>query len=255
MKMKKTTLPLLLCLAAVLFAACCRGDAVVSVSGTCFEVTAALAAAPDAATQAIVDEYRQRVIDIQAPVLGYAPVAIERGRPEGMLNNFEADALRESGSAVLGKPVDVAVANYGGIRNSWPQGDITVGDVNRAFPFENCLFLMTLTGSQLMQLFAAIAHSYGHPISGAHLVIDADGNLITADVQGRPVDYAATYTVATLDYLAEGNDGLDVLREGQDRRCLDEMTMRQIVTDRIMALTAAGKPIESPLDGRIEIIE
>ena len=204
---------------------------------------------------AILAEYRQKVIDIQAPVLGTAAYTIERGRPEGLMNNFEADVLRAAGDAADGQPVACAVANYGGIRNLWKKGEVTVGDVYRVFPFENCLALATLTGEQLTRLFQAIAHVGGHPVSGAALVITPDGELVTADVQGRPIDPAAKYRVATLDYLVEGNDGMDVFREATDVAIHPELTIRSLVTAHIQALTAAGKPIAPALDGRITVID
>ena len=235
---------------------CSPAPRTVTVSGTYLEVTAAADTLPqNAEAQAILAEYRQRVIDIQAPVLGTAVCDIDRGRPEGLMNNFEADVLRAAGDAVNGKPVDVAVANYGGIRNLWQKGDITVGDVYRVFPFENCLALATLTGEQLTRLFQAIARVGGQPVSGAALVITPDGELVTCDVQGHPVDPAARYRVATLDYLVEGNDGMDVFREATDVTIHTELTIRSLVTARIEALTAAGQPVVPVLDGRITLID
>ena len=238
------------------FFSCSPNPSKVSVNGTFLEVTAAADSLPqNAEAVAILAEYRQRVIDVQAPVLGTASCDIDRGRPEGLMNNFEADVLRAAGDAANGKPVDVAIANYGGIRNLWLKGDITVGDVYRVFPFENCLALATLTGEQLTSLFQSIARAGGHPISGAALVITPNGELVTCDVQGRPVNPAALYRIATLDYLVEGNDGMDAFREATDVAVYPELTIRSLVTARIEALTAAGKPIAPLLDGRITLID
>lgn len=228
----------------------------VTVSGTFIEVNAAIDSLPqNAEAQAILAEYRQKVIDIQAPVLGTAPFDIDRARPEGPMNNFEADVLRAAGDAANGTPVALAVANYGGIRNMWQKGDITVGDVYRAFPFENCLALATLTGEQLTRLFQSIARAGGQPISGAALVITPDGDLVTADVQGHPIDPAATYRIATLDYLVEGNDGMDVFREATDVAIYAERTIRDLITAHIQSLTASGRPVAPILDGRITLID
>ena len=236
-------------------AGCSLGEPQVTVRGSRIVLDKGLDGKGDSTATAIVNEYRQKVVEMQAPVLGFAPEPVERMRPEGPMNNFEADVLMEYGSIYNGAPVDVAVANYGGIRNTWAAGDITVGDVYKVFPFDNCLFLMTLTGEQLTTLFRAIAHDGGQPISGAHLVIDTEGMLVTADVQGKPIDPAAHYRIATLDYLAEGNDGMGVLAEGTDRQMFTEKTVRQLVTEKIESLTAAGKPVAPTTDGRITLIE
>lgn len=240
----------------LLFLSCSPTPRAVNVEGTYLEVTSAADSLPqNAEAVAILAEYRQRVIDVQAPVLGTASCDIERGRPEGLMNNFEADVLRAAGDAANGKPVDVAIANYGGIRNLWAKGDITVGDVYRVFPFENCLALATLNGEQLTRLFQSIARVGGQPISGAALVITPDGELVTCDVQGHPVDPAARYRVATLDYLVEGNDGMDAFREATDVTIYPDSTIRDLVTARIQSLTAAGKPVSPTLDGRITVID
>ena len=239
----------------LLLSSCALTPRPVTVEGAYIEVTAAADSLPqNAEAQAILAEYRQRVIDVQAPVLGTASFDIDRGRPEGLMNNFMADVLRAAGDAADGKPIDVAIANYGGIRNLWQKGDITVGDVYRAFPFENCLALATLTGEQLTNLFQAIARVGGQPISGAALVITPDGELVTCDVQGHPVNPTARYRVATLDYLVEGNDGMDAFREATDVTIYSELTIRSLITARIEALTANGQPIAPVLDGRITLI-
>lgn len=238
------------------FFSCTPTPSKVSVNGTFLEITSAADSLPQSAEAvAILAEYRQRVIDVQAPVLGIASCDIDRGRPEGLMNNFEADVLRAAGDAANGKAVDVAIANYGGIRNLWQKGNITVGDVYRVFPFENCLALATLTGEQLTSLFQSIARAGGHPISGATLVITPDGELVTCDVQGHPIDPAACYRIATLDYLVEGNDGMDAFREATDVIIHPELTIRSLVTTHIEALTAAGRPVAPILDGRITLID
>ena len=242
-----------LCLLPV---ACTQRPAAVTVEGTYLEVTSALdSVTPSAEAEAIINEYRQRVIDEQAPVLGYAPADIERGKPEGLMNNFEADVLFEAGCKANGAPVDVAIANYGGIRNMWNAGDVTIGDIYRAFPFENCLTLATVNGSQLLDLFRSIAHDGGHPISGAALVINPDGELITCDVQGKPIVDSQKYRVATLDYLAEGNDGMTAFKEATDVAVLTDLTIRALITEKVKALTAAGQPIAPQLDGRITVVD
>lgn len=240
----------------LLLASCTHAPRAVTVNGGYLAVTAALDSLPqNAEAQAILAEYQQRVIDVQAPVLGTAPFDIERGRPEGLMNNFEADVLRAAGDSVNGRPIDVAVANYGGIRNMWQKGNITVGDIYRVFPFENCLALATLTGEQLTSLFKAIARVGGQPVSGAALVITPDGELVTCDVNGHPIDPAGTYRVATLDYLVEGNDGMEVFSEATDVSIYSDLILRDLITARVKSLTAAGQPVAPVLDGRITVID
>ena len=82
-------------------------------------------------------------------------------------------------------------------------------DVYEILPFENALCVLTLRGADLRHLFENIAARGGEGVSGVRLTISADGRLLDCSVGGLPVDEERTYTVATLDYLAEGNDGMD----------------------------------------------
>lgn len=96
----------------------------------------------------------------------------------------------------------------GGIRASLPQGDITYGDVLNVAPFENHICFLTLSGEKTLQLFQEIAARGGEGVShSVRMVVSKDGTLKSVTVQGVPVDPQMTYRIATLDYLAQGNDG------------------------------------------------
>lgn len=241
----------------------CRTDyEVVQVIGTRHEMNASLDSAPHALATKYLSRFQEEVRQIQAPVLGVSMQHMEAGRPESPLSNLTADILREAALKYGGKPADVGIINMGGLRGTLPEGDITVGDVYKVFPFENKLFTLTLTGEQLLDLFRRFAAVGGQGIGGAQIVIGYKNGapyLYKATVGDRPIDKKRTYRIATIDYLAEGNDGMSILREGTDRQLYDTLTLRQVVTDYIVEQTKQGKKIESKLDGRIceylEIIE
>ena len=68
------------------------------------------------------------------------------------------------------------------------------------------------------------------------------------------IEYDKDYTVATIDYLADGNDGLTPLANADKRECPDGMTLRGLFLDYVRQQTAAGKKITSKLDGRITVV-
>lgn len=232
-------------------ASCGKSYEVAQVSAVRHRIDASLDSSPNMVAADLLSAYQERVREIQAPVLGVSLQHMEADRPESLLSNLAADILREASSRYGGQSADVGVMNMGGLRSSLPEGDITVGDVYKVFPFENKLFTLSLTGDQLLDLFRRFAAVGGQGVSGAQLTISKDGKLLKAAVAGRPIDKNKEYRIATIDYLAEGNDGMSVLREGTDRRLFDTLTLRQVVTDYIVAQTKAGKKIESTLDGRI----
>lgn len=250
---RKNLLTLLLWTCISLLTACRTGYEVVQVSGTRHEINATLDSTPHALAAEYLARFQEEVRQIQAPVLGVSTQYMEAGRPESLLSNLTADILREAALKYGGKPADVGIMNMGGLRSSLPGGDITVGDVYKVFPFENKLFTLTLTGEQLLDLFRRFVAVGGQGISGAQIVIGhREGPyLYEATVGGKAINKDKTYRIATIDYLAEGNDGMSTLREGIDRQLFDTLTLRQVVTDYIVEQTKLGKKIESKLDGRI----
>lgn len=250
MKGKNILFPLL---AAVLMTGCTKHAQITQIDVRPLGVTASLNATPDSVCAAIVAEYRDLVVEKQSPVLGTCATLMEKATPECELSNFAADAVRYAGDKINGAPVDFAITNMGGLRNVFNPGNITVGDVYNMFPFENFLFLLTLDGNQLTTLFEQVAAAGGQCISGARLVITPAKKLVSATIGGKPVNPESKYRIATINYLAEGNDGLSILAEGTDRHLCEDGVMRQVVTDYIATFTERGEPISAPVEGRITL--
>ena len=102
---------------------------------------------PDAAVAAAMAPELERVRALQAATLGVIlDTPILRARDaESPLGNLFADAQRERTGA------DVAINNNvrGGLRADLPQGPLTLGRLYDAFPFDNRLVTVTLTGAEL----------------------------------------------------------------------------------------------------------
>ena len=103
----------------------------------------------------------------------------------------------------------------GGLRNILPEGDITVGDVFEILPFENSLGVLTMKGTDLRRLFEAIASLHGEGVSGIRLEITKNGKLLNAFVGEKPLKDDQLYTVATIDYLADGNGRMDAFLQAE----------------------------------------
>ena len=189
-----------------MFSSCHSGYSLASVEGSRIEVTAALDANPDSAAIAVLAPYQKTVDSIMSPVIGQSARFMDRFRPESELSNLVADILRYSASAYIGRMADVGVTNMGGLRTALPEGDITYGNIYEITPFENTLCIVTMNGVLLRELFENIAAVHGEGLSGACLEISGDGKLLDATVAGKEIEDSKEYKVATLDYLAEGND-------------------------------------------------
>lgn len=77
----------------------------------------------------------------------------------------------------------------------------------------------------------------------------ADVGLV--NVGGQAIDEGRTYTVGTIDFLAEGNDGMAALTRASQRQCPEGATLRGLFMDYVERETAAGRKIEARIEGRV----
>lgn len=209
----------------------------------------------DVRAEALLAPYKAKVDSMMYRVMGTSEMAMEKGTPESLLSNLVADVLRESAVKVLGKPADMGLVNMGGLRNILPKGKITCNDIYEILPFENSLCVVTIKGATLRELLEGIAAKRGDGVSGVHLNITSNGKLIDGTIGDTPIDDERLYTVATIDYLADGNDGMSALSHSVKRECPEEATLRSLFMDYVDRQTAAGKKITSRMDGRVTIVK
>lgn len=238
----------------LLLGGCSPKYSVVSVTGGRFPVTEDYDGCPDKDAAAVMDLYKGKVDSIMSPVIGYSAETLTAYRPESPLSNLIADVLRMSVVRVTGKPADVGVMNMGGIRASLPEGAVTVGTVYEIAPFENALCVLVMDGENLLCLFRQMAAVYGEGLSGARLVISPEGELKEAVVNGQPVDPKREYTVATIDYLAEGNDRMPAFRSAKLKTCPENMVLRDLLIDYIKECESEGHLVKTGVEGRIKVL-
>lgn len=240
-------------LLAVVVCACRPVYTVVKTEGTMVAVDSTWDVNPDAEAVALLVPYKATVDSIMLRVVGTAAMSMDKGKPESLLSNLVADVLREAAVQVSGKPADMGLVNMGGLRNVLTEGSITCENIYEILPFENSLCVLTLKGSCLKELFRNIAARHGEGVSGVQLVIAQDGTLLEGTVAGQPVEDERLYTVATIDYLADGNDGMAALPQAEKRECPAGATLRSLFMDYVERQTAAGKKITSRLEGRVTV--
>ncbi|MBO4839662.1 MAG: 5'-nucleotidase C-terminal domain-containing protein [Bacteroidaceae bacterium] len=215
------------------------------------EVTSALDAKPDSQALSIIAPYKVSVDSVMSPVLGASRVAMNAKRPESLLSNWAADVMVE-GSTATGLPVaDMGLVNIGGLRNNMPKGIVRRGDILLISPFENSLVVLELKGKDLIKLMQNIAAVGGEGVSSSvRMIISKDGKLISATINGEKISRKRTYTVATLDYLAEGNDKMYALKKANKRHEIGLKTR-----DVMMESLIKHRIIDSQIEGRIVIRE
>lgn len=226
----------------------------VTVTGRRIEITKALDL-PQLTQKAdsLIAPYKAKVDSMIRPVLGVSAVAMDNQHPESLLGNWAADVLLEASASVKEmrhKKADFAVVNLYGIRSTMPKGEVTIGDILAISPFENHLTILTLTGEKCLELFQQFAVFGGEGISrGMRLEYDSDGKLTSATLHGKPFEPKRLYTIATLDYLAGGNDNMLAFKDAV-KRIDDSRVIYNIFMDYIRKETACGRQLTSAIEGR-----
>lgn len=201
-----------------------------------------------------VSKYKPTVDSLVKPVIGVSLHYMDAKRPESLLSNWVADVIVEK-SEKLGVIADFGVCNIGGLRSSMPEGNITIGDIMSIAPFENKLCILVLRGEVLLDLFNEIAKVGGEGVSRAvRMEMNSDGRLSSLRINNKEIIKDKEYTVATIDYLAGGNDGLSSLSK-YDKRIDSEILLRDAIISYIRKQTQQGKPIKSELENRIVMLK
>ena len=199
-----------------------------------------------------------------AVVIGAQP-AMERGKdviaqssqamsvqyPEGPLSNWFVDILMRKAEALSGKKVHVGVANFGGIRVNMPEGDVTLDDMLSMFPFKNQVIYVEHKGITLRKMLEKMAAGRFEVLGGVRVVAE-DGKLVSAEIDGEPIDDNKVYGVATVSFLLYGGDGLRLADDAVSLKKFD-VDIIDAVLEHVHAETAAGRTIQYESDGRVII--
>ncbi len=241
--------------AALVLGACSTGHELAGVSRSRLVVDSRYDTRPDARAEAFTAPYRRQVDSLMSPVVGRAAETLAAGRPESKLSNLLTDILVWSAGR-FGEHPDFAVYNIGGMRAAFAPGPVTYGDVLDVAPFENKICFVTLTGDKVLELFGQIAARGGEGVSHAvRLAITPGGRLVSAEVGGQPVDSGRLYRIATIDYVAEGNDQMVAFKASTDVVSPrgDENNVRNIIMDYFGDQARRGRAVSARLEGRIVV--
>jgi 2',3'-cyclic-nucleotide 2'-phosphodiesterase (5'-nucleotidase family) len=206
----------------------------------------------DSSVATFLQPYRQGLEKTMNEVLTHSTGRIEKGQPDGPLNDLLTDALLQQASQRYGKPVDCSHLNYGGIRNNLPQGDITTGSIFEVMPFDNQLVVLTVNGTMLQQLLNHFANGNKLVIGGLRATLHNGQVQSVQFANGRTLQPNETYTVAMSDYVADGGDNANFLKDAVRRENINYL-IRDALIDYFRQQGKSGQPIKPVSDGRITI--
>ncbi|HUJ29513.1 MAG TPA: 5'-nucleotidase C-terminal domain-containing protein, partial [Myxococcales bacterium] len=198
---------------------------------------------PNGKVAGILRDYDTQVRKLRETRIGETAVELRKGGKDDLLANLTADAMRSGEGG--GLKAQYAFQNSGGLRiTEIPAGPITFGQIFDLVPFDNQQVVVSLQAPQLRNALEAVLHAGKGPlrVSGLRYTIDWEkfnakdvrnappgaivtrvvdeptGNVIceTKSCTASECDCACaggTYTVAVTDFLANGGDGLTVLKD------------------------------------------
>ena len=194
---------------------------------------------------ALIKPYADSVNKSMNDVIGYADITLERKMPESTLGNLMADMMKEIAEKHYNMKVDVAVMNIGGIRlNSIAAGAITRGKIFELSPFDNIVVLQKLTGKQLQSFLDHTASKGGWPVAGVAMQIK-NKQAANVKVNNVSIDVNATYTLAVLDYVANGGDDAAMLRT------IPQINNGYLYRDGIIEFIRTHKNISAKIENRV----
>ena len=201
---------------------------------------------PDPEVRKIVDTALARAGERRQEKLGVVLASIVKRAwavesPEG---NLFTDLMLEA------RPdAQVALTNGGGLRADLPAGTLTYGALFEALPFDNRFAIVELTGKDLRTLVTSNLSRAGGILSWAGLTARARckaGKLdVQVQVRGKQLDDAASYKLATSDFLASGGDGvIGRLQLSEGKIQVTSTIIREAVADVLRGWGASHAAID-----------
>ena len=227
--------------------------------------TSELTVTPDAKVAARAEEIQKEIDADYGTVFAKTEVALDGEKAnvrtgETNMGDLIADAMLWQ-AGLLDEGVDAAVTNGGGIRASIAAGDITKKDINTVLPFGNTLYVVKVTGAELLEALEASTYCTpeaigGFPqVAGIEFTVNTGAQFDTKElypgstygkpasinrvmiqtVGGEAFNPEETYTIVTNDFMGAGGDtyyAFKAASSGYDSGVpLDEVVMDYITSE------------------------
>ncbi|MGL5893555.1 MAG: 5'-nucleotidase C-terminal domain-containing protein [Bacteroidales bacterium] len=153
--------------------------------------------AQDSSMLALIKPYKDAMESEMNVVIGSSAKTMTTTTPDSDLPQFVLKVMKIEAEFMISKRVDAAMVNLGGLRSPLYKGD----DIFSIFPFENELTIVELKGCDVKEIIREMNDN-------KRLAIGNIENLNDSSV----------YRIATIDYLADGNDRSGALARAVSRK-------------------------------------
>jgi 2',3'-cyclic-nucleotide 2'-phosphodiesterase (5'-nucleotidase family) len=176
---------------------------------------------PDAEMAAVVEKYEDKLSKQLDVAIATTQVELDSRNAtvrtqEAAIGDLFADAMRAETKA------DIAITNGGGIRGGrvyTPGTTLTRRDLMAELPFRNTIALLDISGrairAGLENGFSYLPRAAGRfpQVSGLRIVVDPSRpvgqRVLSVMADGKPLEDAKIYKLATNDFMARGGDGYE----------------------------------------------
>ncbi|EPR11851.1 bifunctional metallophosphatase/5'-nucleotidase [Ruminiclostridium papyrosolvens] len=213
----------------------------------------------DPAVNKVAEKYHAIALEASKEVVGKTKEKLDGFRnnvrsKETTLANLLCDAMRETAGAEL------TLMNGGGIRESIPAGNINLYSIGKSLPFVNSLVTIEVKGENIytavergIRLYPDGGSNGGFlQVSGIKYTFDASKpagkRLVSITLNGKPLDREKYYKVATNDYLYNGGDGYDELKEGK------LLNKGELLKDVLAKYIKEKGDVSAKVEGRIKVV-
>ncbi len=208
---------------------------------------------------------RPQIDALMTRVVGATDVELNGAREdvrsrETNLGNLICDAILWKAE---GLGATISIQNGGGIRATIPAGEITMGQVLEVLPYGNQLTVVALSGEQLIAALengvSRVEDGSGRfpQVGGIRYAFDpalgAGSRITSVDVWDSAIgefiaiDPAASYTVATNNFLANGGDDYSMFADAEDR-----YDSGWLLSDALAEFLDAHQLVSPEIEGRIQ---
>ncbi len=196
----------------------------------------------------LLQPYNDSISRYMNEVIGFSNATLYKKQPESALGNLMADAMKAHATKAFKTNADAAFINYGSIRSYLPKGEIKRQTVYDLMPYDNLIVLQKINGNTLHQLLDLFAFKGGCACSGVTMKIK---NKRATDIYINDVllNDTSVYTIAILDYLANGGDGCTMLKNVAKQN--KNILYRTALMDYIQMFTNDGKPVTANIENRV----
>lgn len=204
---------------------------------------------PDASILELIEPYRadlEAAMDIEVAIL---EADLVKEQPESSLGNHIARITYVTAERELDREIDFAIMNYGGLRVPYVNsGALKVSDAYQIMPFDNFIVVLEINGSVVRSILDQIAGYGGWPVFNMAFHIE-NNRARNIRIKGEPLEDDRIYSMAISDYLADGGDKMEILK--QFDKINTGILLRDAIIETWKMTTARGEKVREEKDGRV----